>query len=262
MGKKKPHHGFCIGVWDEHHRDDEEFQKKAIRTVAPHTEWVRFHQTYYYSEYLHKLGIKIAANAWIGGDHAINFKDVDDLISQAKKGNVDLAIVGNEMLFRRDCTPEHLIDCLDRFKNAVPQIPVTTGEVEEFWQLNPQIIDHVDIIGMHHYPFWCDIPIERAMKDFDERYRALKAISRGKEIQILETGWPTKGVDKEGRPRGGASLKNAQRYFREFVAWSRANNVKYFWFHAFDEKWKIRDEGTIGQNWGMWTTPDFRRKYK
>ncbi|KKW24445.1 MAG: hypothetical protein UY70_C0001G0013 [Candidatus Kaiserbacteria bacterium GW2011_GWB1_52_6] len=255
MITRKKLFGLCFGLGDT--PGDVE-QKNGLLATAEHTEWVRLYDVAKFPEYMRALGLKIASTAWISGNKENDEASVKVLITAAKRGDVDLAIIGNEMLLRRACTPEHLIELIHRFKDAVPDTPVTTGEVEEFLLKYPQVMAACDIVGMHHYPYWCGIDINDAMADFDRRYREVVAQAQGKEVWVLETGWPSDGEVKKDAV---ASLKNARKYFRDFMQWAHLNNVKYFWFEAFDEQWKVRDEGPQGANWGMWTKPGAKRKY-
>ena len=45
-----------------------------------------------------------------------------------------------------------------------------------------------------------------------------------------------------------ASESNTAFYFKNFVAWARRENRKYFYFEAFDEIWK-------GAGWPVLDTP-------
>ena len=65
---------------------------------------------------------------------------------------------------------------------------------------------------------------------------------------IGETGWPSAGP-----PYGAAvpSAANQARYLREFLNWAQAKGVQYFYFDAFDEDWKVHEEG-VGTHWGLY----------
>jgi hypothetical protein len=83
----------------------------------------------------------------------------------------------------------------------------------------------------------------------DSASQDLVNASRGKPIIVSESGWPTCG---ETRGEAVASLENAKFYLAEFLSWAQANEVRYFYFEAFDEPWKIAAEGPQGACWGLW----------
>ena len=55
-------------------------------------------------------------------------------------------------------------------------------------------------------------------------------------------------------------LENQKRFMREFLLFSEAAGVEYFYFDAFDELWKIEEPGHVGQNWG-YSYPDRAAKH-
>jgi exo-beta-1,3-glucanase (GH17 family) len=258
-------HGLCLSVGDT---PDEESKKRALCEVAADTRWVRVYGTGDFPDHAHSLGLKTAVGVSLDDDLIANEQNLSRLIALAQRGHVDIAVVGNEVLFENErrkkggehawCTPDMLIRYIARFRAAVPDVTVTTGEVEEFLIRNPEVMAACDIVAMHHYPFWCKIPIENAMDDFERRYRAVKALAGEKDVWVFETGWPS-----AGEPYGAAipSLENAERYFTEFTAWAGTYGVKYFWFEAYDERWKIPGEGLHGGYWGMRPRISALRKY-
>ena len=41
-------------------------------------------------------------------------------------------------------------------------------------------------------------------------------------------------------------------YFIVLYEWAHRENLDVFYFAAFDELWKIGDEGDVGAHWGLW----------
>jgi GPH family glycoside/pentoside/hexuronide:cation symporter len=41
-------------------------------------------------------------------------------------------------------------------------------------------------------------------------------------------------------------------YFINVQNWARENGIDIFHFSSFDESWKIKQEGIVGGNWGLW----------
>jgi GPH family glycoside/pentoside/hexuronide:cation symporter len=42
------------------------------------------------------------------------------------------------------------------------------------------------------------------------------------------------------------------RYFINIQNWAQHENIETFYFSSFDESWKVRHEGDVGQAWGLW----------
>jgi len=80
-------------------------------------------------------------------------------------------------------------------------------------------------------------------------YELVVKNSKGKQVIISETGWPTKGEQY-----GGAvpSYANAMHYFIDTFEWVNKENIQLFYFSSFDEVWKINHEGEYGAYWGIW----------
>ena len=76
-------------------------------------------------------------------------------------------------------------------------------------------------------------------------------------VIVAETGWPGKG---QPVARAVPSAENAMRYFIDVQQWARREGVKLFYFSSFDEPWKLRQEGEVGTQWGLWDK-DERPKY-
>ncbi len=89
-------------------------------------------------------------------------------------------------------------------------------------------------------------------------YTVAKEAAKGKPVIITETGWPDQGsANLDAQP----SPNNAMRYFINTQNWARQENIELFYFSSFDESWKIRHEGDVGQRWGIWDKNE-NLKYK
>jgi exo-beta-1,3-glucanase (GH17 family) len=56
------------------------------------------------------MGIQTLVGAWLGRDEEKNRQEIHNLIQLAKEGLVDIAAVGNEVLYRKDLTERQLIE--------------------------------------------------------------------------------------------------------------------------------------------------------
>ena len=227
--------------------------ERHMQTVAPYTQWVRTfcstHGLENAGRIAHGLQLKIAMGAWIGKDPAANEAELESLIYEAKSGNVDLAVIGSEVLYRSDLTPADLIAYIRRFRTEVPNVPVTTADVYSELLENPEVTAECDVILVNYYPYWEGVDVEYAMAWLHARHQRVAAAAGGKEVLVSETGWPSGGnIIADAAP----TLENAALYFLNFVSWARAEGVDYFYFVYRDESWKAAYEGPQGAHWGLW----------
>ncbi|KAG6903424.1 hypothetical protein C0995_005447 [Termitomyces sp. Mi166 len=73
------------------------------------------------------------------------------------------------------------------------------------------------------------------------------------KMYIAETGWPTKSSDaaNESNGAGTASVAGLQTFLDTFVCQANDNNIPYFFFESFDEKWKDIQFGGVEGWWGL-----------
>jgi exo-beta-1,3-glucanase (GH17 family) len=234
----------------------EERITSLLGVVAPYCSGIRTYGARAGQENIPRLakarGLFVAAGCWIGGAAQADTSDPDSeissLISLVRTGNVDLAIVGNEVLLTNALTENQLIAAIQAVRRAVPGVSVTTAESWSLLRDHPRVVAECDVVLAHFYPWWDGVPASDAITQLSQNYQILKALVGSKEVIVGETGWPSAGPQ-----RGGAvcSPQNASVYFLNFVSWARAHNVRYFYFEAFDESWKTA-EGSQGPHWGIW----------
>jgi exo-beta-1,3-glucanase (GH17 family) len=203
------------------------------------------------------LGLKTAVNAWLGPEttdaqRQANLLQLDRLVAAANRGEVDIAIVGSEVLERGDLPAARLIEHMNYVRVRIPStIPVTTADTHNKLLENPAVIAAGSIVMPNYYPYWFGIPLSAAIATVDGWHAQIVAAANGREVIVSESGWPS-----AGNTRGSAvpSAENAAAYFNAFVGWARTRGVKYFYFEAFDEAWKAAHEGPQGAHWGLWTS--------
>ena len=113
----------------------------------------------------------------------------------------------------------------------------------------PRIAEACDVILANCYPFWEGCDIENASAYLDHMYQVTKNVANSKPVIVAETGWPSAGESTESAE---PSEENAIRYLINANQWAKANNADLFYFSAFDETWKVQEEGPVGGNWGIW----------
>lgn len=259
-------HGICFSPYMEGQNIGDVLSKEQIQRrmaiVAPHTKWIRSFSCTEGNEFTpivaREFGLKTMVGAWIDNDKANNEKEIEALIALAKKGYVDIAVVGNEVLLRNDLTKQELLNYISKVKKALPNIQV--GYVDAYFQFkeNPELVHACDVVLVNCYPFWEGRHLDQASAYLKEMYTVAKEVSRGKKIIITETGWPNLGtINVDATP----CEENAMKYFINTQNWAQQENIEMFYFSSFDESWKVRHEGDVGQRWGIWDKHE-NLKYK
>jgi exo-beta-1,3-glucanase (GH17 family) len=231
--------------------------EEDVARLAPRTAGLRTYAAiegdYTVAAIAQAHGLKLWQGVWLGADRAQNAREIARAIAIAHQypETVTRIIVGNEVLLRRDLPPEVLIAAIDQVRAAVTQ-PVTYADVWEFWEKNPDIARHVDIVTIHLLPYWEDQPtgIDHAIAHVRDIYFRMKARFPNQPIAIGETGWPSRG---RWRQDAAPSVVNQAVFLRRFIALAQAVGFDYNLIEAFDQRWKYQNEGTVGANWGLWT---------
>ncbi|WP_259756610.1 glycosyltransferase [Pseudomonas sp. GCEP-101] len=196
-----------------------------------------------------ELGMRVSLGIWIGPDEAENEAEIERGIEIANNSrSVVRVIVGNEALFRREVTVEQLTAYLDRVRKAV-KVPVTTAEQWHIYEKYPEMAKHVDLIAAHVLPYWEYTAMNDAVPFVLERAKELRAKFPRKPLLLAEVGWPS-----NGRMRGGADATQADQaiYLRTLTNALNKKGYNYFVVEAFDQPWKVGDEGSVGAYWGVY----------
>lgn len=249
--------GICFSAYTENQNPGDMITEEQIvnrlSVLVNHTEWIRVFSCTDGHEKIPKIakemGFKVLMGAWIGKDKGKNAIEVQSLIKLINEGNVDMAAIGNEVLFRGDQAEEEIIKHIQEVKQHTKGIPICCVDVYNEFIAHPKLIEASDKILMNCYPFWEGANIEHAGIYLQEMYHKTKAIAKGKEIIITETGWPSKGeITGEAVP----SVENQMLYYMETQAWAKQAEIHLFHFSSFDESWKVHAEGWAGTSWGLW----------
>ena len=250
-------HGLCFSPYEEGQEPGDQMTEKQIRRrmkiIKPYTKWIRSFSCTDGNEAIPRIakefGIKTLVGAWLGDDAEINKKEIAGLIELAKEGYVDIAAVGNEVMYRGDLTEDELLDFMHQVKEAVPNTPM--GYVDAYYEFShrPRITEACDVILANCYPYWEGCSLEYSLLYMKDMYNQAINSANGKKVIITETGWPSYGEGLEG---AYPSHENALKYFINSQVWSNTADIEMFYFSSFDESWKIGDEGVVGAFWGLW----------
>ena len=259
-------HGLCFSPYLADQKPGSQLSEDQIRrrieVIAPYTNWIRSFSCTEGNELIpriaHEFGIKTLVGAWLGKDPEINAREVAGLIQIAKEGYVDIAAVGNEVMYRNDLTEDELIRTIESTKNEIPNVPV--GYVDAYYEFEnrPALTDSCDVVLANCYPFWEGCQIDYATLYMKDMYRRAQRAGKGKKVIITETGWPNTGQSFHGAI---PSQEGAIRYFLDAQQWSKEEEIDLFYFSSFDETWKTSMEGDVRAYWGLWDK-DRQLKYQ
>ena len=259
-------HGICFSVYDENQKpgddiSDEQILKK-LEIIKPHVKWIR---TFSCSDenmripiLAKELGFKTLVGAWLGKDLEKNQIEVDKLIELCNDGYIDVAAVGNEVMYRKDLSEEKLIEYIKYVKSKI-KTKVPVGYVDAYYEFSsrPSITDACDVILTNCYPYWEGCNIDYSLIYMKQMFYHARDVANGKRVIITETGWPSKGSSLRG---ADPSNKNFLKYFINAQKWSYEEEIEMFYFSSFDESWKINSEGDVGAFWGIWDS-DTKSKF-
>jgi exo-beta-1,3-glucanase (GH17 family) len=251
-------HGLCFSPYEEGQEAGDQLSEAQIRRrmeiIKPYTKWIRTFSCTDGNELIPKIakeyGINTLVGAWLGDDAEINKKEVLGLIKLANEGVVDIAAVGNEVMYRGDLSEKELLDFMQQVKSAIPTT-IPMGYVDAYYEFTerPKITEACDVILANCYPFWEGCPLDYSILYMKEMFAQATAAAKGKKVIITETGWPNLGTNFEG---AFPSHENAMKYFINAQQWSKDDAIEMFYFSSFDESWKVGDEGDVGAYWGIW----------
>lgn len=250
-------HGLCFSMYEDGQQPGdiitEEQVRRRIEIIKPYTTWIRSFSCTEGNEHIPRIakeyGLKTLVGAWLGNDPILNELEIKGLIDLGKKGYVDIAAVGNEVMYRKDLTEDELLTLMNQVKKALPNIPM--GYVDAYYEFShrPRITEACDVILSNCYPYWEGCDIENSLAHMQAMYGEAEHAANGKRVIITETGWPSEG----GGLKGALSSEvNAMIYFINSQKWSSENNIELFYFSSFDESWKVGAEGDVGAYWGLW----------
>jgi glucan 1,3-beta-glucosidase len=255
-------HGFCFSLYEEGQKPGdvitEEQIRRRINVLKPYTSWIRSFSCTEGNEMIPRIakeaGMKTLVGAWLGREADKNQEEINGLLQLASEGMVDIAAVGNEVLYRKDLNEAELLKFIGDVRSKLPEeIPV--GYVDAYYEFvqRPAISDACDIILCNCYPYWEGTPFEYSFDHMRHMYQLAIDAGRGKRVAITETGWPSQG---EGLGGADPSRINAMKYFINTHLWAVENNIETFYFSSFDEAWKVSTEGDVGAYWGVWDSKE------
>src|SRR5262249_3447878 len=225
--------------------------RSHLGTIAPLTRAVRTYSSTHGLEAVPRVaaeyGLNVTLGIWIGPDAARNEQEIVSALRLARENsNVVRLVVGNEIVYRRERTPEELGRIIDRVRSQ-SSVPVTTAENWHVFVVHPELAEHVDFLFAHIIPYWEGLSERKAVEGSFNMYEILRRQFPDKPIVVGEFGWPSTGDNFKRAvpsPIGQAVL------VRKFAARATALGIDYNIVEAFDQPGKLF-EGSVGPYWGV-----------
>ena len=207
-------------------------------------------------------GMMCYAGADIGSDPIRNDQEIARLLQVACSDRPAALVVGNEV---RTPPPDKILpvdevirviqivksnECVKRWNIPVGYSDVYTTFLTDDPKIN-ELVGETDFVMINIHPYWDRIPLPDAPEYVYKKWLEVKVQYPVKKIIVGETGWPTEGAIRDPAVPGEA---NQQEFLKEFVKLALRENVPYFFFEAFDEKWKWNGlpETQAEAHWGLW----------
>lgn len=252
-------HGLCFGPYlggqSPGAQLDAERIAERLRRLRRHAQWLRLFSCTQGHDRVARLarsqGFRTMVGAWLSGDPLRDQREFDALVELARDSQVDLAMLGNETLLRGELSEQQLVERVQDFRRRAPAVPVGVVDAHSAWAGRQQLLQAVDVVGVNCYPFWEGCAVEQAQPRLRAMLEDTRGWLQGKRLVIAETGWPS-----AGSPQGlaQASPDAALRYAVDTLSWAAAEGLELFYFEAFDESWKVGEEGDVGDSWGLWNS--------
>ena len=147
-------HGICFSPYEGEQEPGDPISEEQIRRklalLAPHAKWIRVFSCTEGNDQIpilaREYGFKTLVGAWLGDDKEKNEEEIQRLVELARDGYVDIAAVGNEVMYRKELEESELIDYIQRVKAALPNLPV--GYVDAYYEFTnrPLITEACDVI--------------------------------------------------------------------------------------------------------------------
>jgi exo-beta-1,3-glucanase (GH17 family) len=195
--------------------------------------------------------INIYMGLWLGTDSAANQTNITTAINIANSNNPRLkaVVVGNETLHFGSLTESQQLSYMNDVRSSTT-VPIAYADTWDVWLAHPNIAQASDIILVHIYPYWDGIDVNSAAQYTIDKFNLVKNAYPTKTVEIGEMGWPTKGSTVG---LAVPSEQNQKTYFDAVTQKAQQNNIRYFWFEAFDEKWKEKYSIAEG-GWGLYNS--------
>lgn len=177
-------------------------------------------------------------------------KQVKALSEWAQWDMVTLVVVGNEAINDGYVTVAELAGLISSAKKTFQQSgyngDVTTSEPINIWeQQGKSLCSSIDSVGANIHPFFnAQTTADQAGKFARSEVKILEGICPGKDVMILETGWPS------GGDANGAAVPGKEQQTAAIKALVSEVGKQSVFFSYSNDLWKSAGEFDVERYWG------------
>lgn len=149
-------------------------------------------------------GLLLTVGIWItGNDVSTGNRDLSAIIEWGKWNVVEMIVVGNEAIFKEGgVSPDALVSYISFARSKLQAAgyngPITTTETIKEYKNYPVLCGAVDLVGINIHPFYNGhLKGYQSGDHIVNTISEVKAICPGKEVRVLEAGWPSNGAPYE-----------------------------------------------------------------
>lgn len=175
---------------------------------------------------------------------------VDAIAQWAQWDLVELIVVGNEAVFQGRCSASDLAGFITSSKAAFQAAgfggKVSTTDELSVWQNQGSAwCDAVDVVTANLYAFFNpDTTAENAGAFIQSEIESLSQICPGKEVYVMESGWPSAGECN------GLACPSPENQAVAIKGIQQTSGAKVVFFSFEDELWKQPGQFGVEQHWG------------
>jgi glucan 1,3-beta-glucosidase len=153
------------------------------------------------------LNMTVWLGLWVSNNTSVFTKELATLKSLISEKLVTTELVdginvGSESLYRKEVTPQVLIENYKAAKTALAasnlKIPLSITDTLDVLVLHPEVVAVQDVVTFNVFPFWNRIAINKAVGDLETSINNATNLTNGKPFIIAETGWPAGGFNVRG----------------------------------------------------------------
>ena len=198
-------------------------------------------------------GLKMILGVWISSSGISGAQgQVSDIVNWAQWDLVELIVVGNEAVFNGYVSASALADFISSsaksFKNAGYTGAVTTTEPLSVWEDSNSasaFCSVVDVVGANLYAFFNSaITADQAGGFIQSQIDILTGVCSGKEVYVLESGWPHAGNCN------GAACPSPENQATALQGIHATVGAQVAFLSYEDEPWKEPGQFGVEQFWG------------
>ncbi|CAI5711167.1 unnamed protein product [Hyaloperonospora brassicae] len=214
-----------------------------------------------------RAGLQVHLGIWTTASHSYLLQERAKLAALIDTGLYDNNViglhVGSETIYRKEISADTAIRYMNEtrvyIRSRGKNTPVTIADTIDIYNLNPKLVDAVDYVSVNQFSFWEKSDVNEGAAVTLDRLRNLRtlAASKNKKVVISEVGWSSGGFDVGA---GIASPENQVKFFADYHLMATAHNFEYYWYVAFDSKWRVTNGGKeVEADFGVFREDDMMK---